>query len=100
MPPGICACQHSSAAARLFTEPVSEPPEENDEHTPGCPASFLSTGMGVSPPGGPGTIDLPPAGALSTHAINPHHPSPISAIDSRPTSPEDIPLYLALSLLL
>jgi hypothetical protein len=69
MPPGICACKWSSPAARLLIgiarserQIPSEPQRDNeDDHDAGCPASPLSTGMGVAP-----LIDplLPPGLAL------------------------------------
>jgi hypothetical protein len=69
MPPGICACKWSSPAARLLLgitkserQIPSEPQRENeDDHDAGCPASPLSTGMGVAPPFDP---LLPPGLAL------------------------------------
>ena len=58
MPPGICACQWSSPAARLLLSLTqsdrqipSEPQRDNDDdHDAGCPASPLAAGMGVAPP--------------------------------------------------
>jgi hypothetical protein len=58
MPPGICACQWSSPAARLLLaltqsnrQIPSEPQRDNDDdHDAGCPASPLAAGMGVAPP--------------------------------------------------
>src|SRR5262249_33474226 len=56
MPPGVCACQLSSPAARLawawsHGEPLPPPPsqEPDDDHTPGCPASPFAVGMYVKP---------------------------------------------------
>lgn len=63
MPPGICICQLTSTAsnylANVLGTETPAPIEEDDDHAPGCPASILSTGMGVSPPAGP--LVFPPA---------------------------------------
>jgi hypothetical protein len=64
MPPGICVCKLTSPALRLLAvlqgaEPPVAPLEvEDDDHSPGCPASYLSQGLGVAPPSGPGPITL------------------------------------------
>src|SRR3954453_1366552 len=60
MPPGLCICQQTGGGAiRLLAPAGTEfPPEpEHDDHHPGCPASFLSLGLGVLP-AGPGPLDL------------------------------------------
>jgi hypothetical protein len=72
MPPGICVCKLSSPASRLLLAACGqEIPDRNsgdeeadDDHHPGCPASFLSVGMGVAPPPGPGPIELPMTGTV------------------------------------
>jgi hypothetical protein len=79
MPPGICVCKLSSPALRWFAllngqeQPSvpAEPAEEEDDHAPGCPASYLSQGMGVAPPSGPGPFILPWTGYVATAADSP-----------------------------
>jgi hypothetical protein len=69
MPPGICACQWSSPAARLLITltqsdrqiPGEQQRDNDDDHDAGCPASPLAAGMGVAPPCDP---FLPPGLAL------------------------------------
>jgi hypothetical protein len=61
MPPGICACKASSPAGRLLAialrlTPTPQPEVVDDDHSPGCPASVFSTGLGVAPPAGPGSV--------------------------------------------
>jgi hypothetical protein len=76
MPPGICVCKLSSPASRLLLavcgqevpEPNSPDEDRDDDHHPGCPASFLSVGMGVAPPSGPGQIDLPLTGVVEAES--------------------------------
>ncbi len=76
MPPGICACQWSSPAARMLLaltqsdrQVPSEPQrDDEDDHDAGCPASPLSVGMGVAPPSDP---LLPPG--LSLDSVPPSH---------------------------
>jgi hypothetical protein len=64
MPAGICACKTASPAGRmvaalLHTKPPPPPSEFlDDDHSPGCPASIFSTGLGVAPPAGPGLFHL------------------------------------------
>lgn len=78
MPPGICACQWSSPAARMLLaltqsdrQLPSEPQRDNeDDHDAGCPASPLSVGMGVVPPCDP---LLPPG--LSLDSVPPTQPT-------------------------
>jgi hypothetical protein len=71
MPPGLCICKLSSPVLRAIAitrgqEPPAPPsPADDDDHHPGCPASFLSVGMGVAPPPGPGPLVLPLTGAVS-----------------------------------
>lgn len=85
MPPGICACQWSSPAARMLIaltqsdrQIPSEPQRDSeDDHDAGCPASPLSAGMGVAPPCDP---LLPPGLAL----------------DALP-SPQEVPLSYSFS---
>ncbi len=95
MPPGICVCKLSPPAARLLLAvcgkalPVQELPDDDDHH-PGCPACFLAVGMGVAPPSGPGQIDLPLTGTLSTDSAI----SFPSVSDILPP-PEPIPLAAA-----
>jgi hypothetical protein len=67
LPPGICVCKLTSPAARHLAAllggdaPAPTPVEEDDDdHAPGCPASPLAAGMGVSPPSGPSSPDLDP----------------------------------------
>jgi hypothetical protein len=93
MPPGICVCKLSSPVLRLLAvvqdkalppEPVQE---DDDDHNPGCPASFLSVGMGVAPPSGPGPLDLQRTGWLIAHTV----PLPASSTDLL-SPPYDIPI--------
>jgi hypothetical protein len=71
MPPGICACQWSSPAARLLIAltqgdrkiPIEQQRESDDDHDAGCPASPLAAGMGIAPPCEP---FLPPGLALDS----------------------------------
>jgi hypothetical protein len=67
MPPGICACKQSGPAADLLVRalgkqapPRPAPARNEDDHAPGCPASYLSQGLGVAPPPGPGALDPGP----------------------------------------
>jgi hypothetical protein len=73
LPPGICVCKLTSPAARLLTTllatkppvlPPSPSTEPEDDHAPGCPASFLSLGLYVKPAEAPArpplTFDHPP----------------------------------------
>jgi hypothetical protein len=54
-PPGVCVCKLSTrpvgVLANLFTgtEVPPLPPEEEDDHDPGCPCSPLSTALGLRP---------------------------------------------------
>lgn len=96
MPPGICVCTLSAPASRmllaLFAQEVPPPApvadEDDQNHHPGCPASFLAVGMGVAPPSGPGFIDLPLTGttpnAIAPTITFPGHivPFPCDALDS------------------
>ena len=95
MPPGICVCKLSSPAARLFMAACGEElPErdlpDDDDHHPGCPACFLAVGMGVAPPSGPGTIDLPLTGTIFVDAV-----ASVSYLIGLQLPPEPIPLAAA-----
>jgi hypothetical protein len=70
VPPGMCLCKLSSPASRLLASVLGNdlpPPEgETDDHHhhDGCPASPLSTAMGLRPDG-PGPIEMPLIGMLT-----------------------------------
>jgi hypothetical protein len=86
MPPGLCICKLSSPVLRAIAvarsqEPPPPPSEAEDDHHPGCPASFLSVGMGVAPPPGPGPIVLPLTGVASVAD------APALSISSDPVPP-------------
>ncbi len=109
MPPGICACQWSSPAARLLLTltqsnrqiPIEPQRESEDDHDAGCPASPLAAGMGVAPP-----CDrlLPPGLALD--ALLPpletlvFFPSPAEQVPFIHSEPTSNPLYLTVRALL
>jgi hypothetical protein len=86
MPPGICACQYPAPAAALFAnlagaEAPVPPPDNDDDHAPGCPASDLAQGMGLQPAGPPHpALDL--ARALDALDAGPQPPAP--ALESAP----------------
>jgi hypothetical protein len=108
MPPGICACQWSSPAARLLIgiaqsdrQIPNEPQRDNeDDHDAGCPASPLSAGMGVAPPFDPllppglALDPLPPQEALLFCTISTEQEI---SVDFQSTS---TPLYLTVRTLL
>jgi hypothetical protein len=105
MPPGICVCTLSCPAAQLIialcgAEPTSPPtpPEEDDDHLPGCPASYLAAGLGVAPPSGPGLITLPWTGFLRSAAIVPPASAPLPSHQA--ISFPSLPRYLELCALL
>lgn len=107
MPPGICACKLSSPTARfvetflktgrLVLPPMEREDAQDDDHTPGCPASFLATGMGVHPPVEPViltpllALDRPPV-FLPVEALLDATLQPVETL----THPPDDPLYLTL----
>lgn len=107
MPPGICACKLGSPVSRfvatfiqtgkLALPPLEREDAEDDDHTPGCPASFLASGMGVAPPVEPVlltpllSLDEPP---VLTPAEAPAHATP-EPTDALARAPDD-PLYLTL----
>ena len=109
MPPGICACQWSSPAARMLLaltqsdrQLPSEPQRDNeDDHDAGCPASPLAVGMGVAPPCDP---LLPPGLSLDSVPL----PQPTLLSCSLPTEQvlcvpfesTSVPLYLTVRTLL
>ncbi len=108
MPPGICACQWSSPAARLLIAltqsdrqiPIEQPRDNDDDHDAGCPASPLAAGMGVAPPCQP---LLPPALALDplpppTRLAS--SPVPAERIGSNHFDEPSTPLYLTVRALL
>jgi hypothetical protein len=77
LPPGICICTLNAGGARLLamvlgSEMPATLPDNHDEgdHAPGCPASALSWGLGVSPPAGPGDFTSTPAWAISTSSLD------------------------------
>jgi hypothetical protein len=91
LPPGICICQSSAATARLLAEflrtgmavPTPEAEEDDrDDHAPGCPASKLSTGMGLLPATVLSTPDQP-----FTHAV------PSADADAAPSFPAAGPVW-------
>ena len=103
MPPGICACKQSGPAADLLVQalgkqapPRPAPPQKDDDHAPGCPASYLSQGLGVAPPPGPGALDPGPGQLL---APAPTAPAALIAHFTLPPEPHARPpgeaLYLA-----
>jgi hypothetical protein len=108
MPPGICACKWSSPAARLLVaffdrsraDTIPPPPvESDDDHTPGCPASFLAVGMGVWPPSepppslvlAPETLSLPNASVAATPSALPDS----LPVPDDPSDPLSTSLYLS-----
>lgn len=107
MPPGICACKLSSPAARfvqtfletgrLTLPPLERDDIEDDDHSPGCPASFLATGMGVHPPVEP--VILTPLPALDRPPVFLAVEGPVE-VALQPVEtlahPPDDPLYLTL----
>lgn len=102
MPPGICACQWSSPAARVLVALLhsdrqipSQQEQDNDDHDAGCPASPLSSGMGVVPQSEP---LLPPTLALGSPPLL-QAPRAILAFTTKPDgfTPLDAslsPLYM------
>ena len=109
MPPGICACQWSSSAARLWLAVVqgdrqipAEPQRDNeDDHDAGCPASPLAAGMGVAPPCQPLRLptpmfDLPllPQAAFFLNSV------PTERVVALPPETSVLPLYLTVRVLL
>jgi hypothetical protein len=81
VPPGCCLCQLKSPAAEVLASLVGkalppalpEPPEDENHHD-GCPASFVSTGLGLRPAAvtvlPPGFLDLPtPTADLPTAPV-------------------------------
>ena len=108
MPPGICACQWSSPAARLllaFTKsdrliPMEQPRDNDDDHDAGCPASPLAVGMGVAPPCEP---LFPPALSYDAPPLPPtmlFDPVSIGPVVSVHINDPSIPLYLTVCALL
>lgn len=107
MPPGICACKWNAPAARLLVALAGKPTatippapaETDDDHAPGCPASFLAVGMGVWPPSEPVpspdlSSELLPVPATSDVSERTPGPAFGCALDgSFPPAAE--PLYLA-----
>jgi hypothetical protein len=91
LPPGICICQSAAPAARLLAHllqtgmdvPTPEAEEdERDDHAPGCPASKLSTGMGLLPATVLSTPDQP-----FTHGV------PSADSDAAPSFPAARPVW-------
>lgn len=109
MPPGICACQWSSPAARLLISLAQSdkqiPPEpqhdSDDDHDAGCPASPLAVGMGVAPPCQP---LFPPGLALDTLSVPMQMQlfcsAPIEWIDRNHVDEPSAPLYVTVRALL
>jgi hypothetical protein len=109
MPPGICICKQTARATNLLASDLGKetPPPllGDDDHAPGCPASYLSQGMGVAPPSGP--LWLPLTAGPSTLALPAPDPAPLAPLFSPPTclvpdalDPGDPALYLTLCALL
>jgi|GEM_PF-3078560 hypothetical protein len=109
MPPGICACQWSSPAARLLIAltqsdrqiPTAPQRDADDDHDPGCPASPLAVGMGIVPSCEP---LLPPALAFDL-ALLPQTAPLFGPVSMGPIVPPPFyvlssPLYLTLRALL
>jgi hypothetical protein len=104
MPPGICVCKQSAPAVELLARALGKqaparpatPAKEEDDHAPGCPASYLAQGLGVAPPPGPGPLD--PGAGLS---LGPPPPVPVALVALAALPPEPHPrppgqaLYLA-----
>jgi hypothetical protein len=82
MPPGICVCHLADTVGRAAPSPENG----GDDHHPGCPASYLSLGLGLKPLPGPGPVELPPCGWQS-----PSSPVPASA----PSPPPPVARALA-----
>jgi hypothetical protein len=106
MPPGVCICKLSSPATRMLAAalgseaPASEPEDDND-HSPGCPASPLAAGLGVAPPSGPGKVAL----ALNLVSVLPDLPSldavqAVCPADTLPPEPSGGAIYLTVCALL
>jgi hypothetical protein len=109
MPPGICACQWSSPAARFLIAltqgdrqiPVEHQRDNEDDHDAGCPASPLAAGMGVAPPWDP---FLPPG--LAIEPVVPPQTAllfcsgPTEPVESTHLSGPAIPLYVTIRALL
>lgn len=109
MPPGICACQWSSPAARLLIAltqgnrqiPIEDQRGSDDDHDAGCPASPLAAGMGVKPscdPLLPPPLSLDPLPPLQTTLLSCSIPSEWAASSHFETMAT--PLYLTVRALL
>ena len=55
VPPSMCLCKLEAPASRaiawvLGAKPIDLPrDDDDDDHDPGCPASYLSLGLGLKP---------------------------------------------------
>ncbi len=105
LPPGICLCQYNSPASRLLLGllmPDRELPpssaEEEDDHDPGCPASYLATGMGLHlplvsllPPLPTSFLDFSPC---SCDGLTPPAPAWSGTVASTCCLSPPVPIYL------
>ncbi len=101
VPPCMCLCKLEAPAARAVawvfgTDAPDLPHEEDDhDHHPGCPASYLSLGLGLKPM----PFEEPEPPFLSLPSYTPSLPAmtTLLAPDSiRSTSfPADPPLYVS-----
>jgi len=73
VPPGFCLCDPGSPLARalaslLAAAPLPIPIESaaDDDHHPGCPNSYLSTGLGLQP----AAVDVLPPIAAEVFAVD------------------------------
>jgi hypothetical protein len=102
VPPGCCLCQASAPAARALAalagkelpEAIPEPPEEENHHD-GCPASFVSTGMGLRP----ATVQVMPPAFLGLAPVQADTAEPLDAMAALthapdPEPPPSIPLFV------
>ena len=100
VPPSMCLCKLEAPASRavawlLRTDMPDLPQhEEDDDHHPGCPASYLSLGLGLRP------IPFlePPPLFLSDSSFTPSLPATtlVVAVAPRTTGfPADPPLYVS-----
>jgi hypothetical protein len=100
MPPGICVCKLSTPASRLLAAacgselPAIPTEESDDDHDPGCPASYLSQGLGVAPPSGPGLIFLTLTGSVESILPVVHLVLPSDLLPTFSAPPSSPPLYV------
>ena len=101
VPPGMCLCKLEAPASRavswlLGTDERDMPRDDHhdDDHHPGCPASYLSLGLGLRPI----PFIEPPPLFLSETAFTPSLPATtlVLSLPTRLTGfPADPPLYVS-----